>query len=91
MMNFQTSKLPSSWFTQTVVCVQHIFNEQAGKLEGVNVMSGKEVKSRQMGNTRVLERFEGEEDRIAALKKWFGIHLLDHEAAGIKGMVSELK
>ncbi|KAL2814708.1 hypothetical protein BDW59DRAFT_176355 [Aspergillus cavernicola] len=35
MMNFQTSKMPSSWFTQQVVCVRHILDETGGELQGL--------------------------------------------------------
>ncbi|KAL4788184.1 hypothetical protein BJX76DRAFT_345057 [Aspergillus varians] len=33
MMNFQTSQMPSSWFTQTVLCVSHILDETGSELE----------------------------------------------------------
>ncbi|KAL4921671.1 hypothetical protein BDW62DRAFT_208241 [Aspergillus aurantiobrunneus] len=33
MMNVGTSKLPSSWFTQKVVCVQQILDEEEGDLK----------------------------------------------------------
>ncbi|KAL2819534.1 hypothetical protein BJX63DRAFT_418871 [Aspergillus granulosus] len=39
MMNYQTYQLPSSWFTQTFVCVQLILNEAEQELEGLLPLS----------------------------------------------------
>lgn len=49
------------------------------------------VKLRTNGKTEVVQDLQNEEDRVSALEKWFGIKLLDHEAAGIQGLGSELR
>ncbi|KAL4937939.1 hypothetical protein BDV06DRAFT_232221 [Aspergillus oleicola] len=97
IMNVNTSQTPSSWFTQTVVCVQHIFDDderydEEGGLRpvGMYVLSGREVKRRVGGISNVEQKLECEADRVEALKKWFGVELADHEVAGIRGMGSEL-
>ncbi|KAL4808413.1 hypothetical protein BDV18DRAFT_134920 [Aspergillus unguis] len=91
MMNLQTSKLPSSCFTQRVLGVRHLFSKDENRLTGMVIMSGNEVKSRKNGETELLETLEGEEARVKALKNHFGVALLDHEVAGIKGLGSELR
>ncbi|KAL4760686.1 arylamine N-acetyltransferase family protein [Aspergillus foveolatus] len=91
MMNFNTSKGSSSWFTQRVVCVRHILGDDESSIKGLYVMAGKQVKRRVHGQTEIVQTLENEDDRVEALAKWFGIHLLDHEVAGIQGLVSELK
>ncbi|RDW60449.1 uncharacterized protein DSM5745_10907 [Aspergillus mulundensis] len=85
MINFNTSMQPSSWFTQKVVCVRHILNQDESNIEGLCVMAGKEVKRRVAGKSEIVQKLETEDDRVEALGKWFGIHLLDHEIAGIRG------
>ena len=91
MMNFNTSKGSSSWFTQRVVCVRHILGDDESSIKGLYVMAGKQVKRRVHGQTEIVQTLENENDRVEALANWFGIHLLDHEVAGIQGLVSELK
>jgi hypothetical protein len=54
-------------------------------------MAGNAVKMRTNGKTKVVQDLQNEEDRVSALEKWFGIKLLDHEAAGIQGLGSELR
>ncbi|KAL4990555.1 hypothetical protein BDW68DRAFT_153930, partial [Aspergillus falconensis] len=90
MMNFNTSKGSSSWFTQKVVCVRHILSEDESSIQGLYIMAGEQVKRRVYGQTEAVQNLETEEDRVQALAKWFGIHLLDHEVAGIQGLGSEL-
>ncbi|KAL4797187.1 putative N-acetyltransferase family protein [Aspergillus venezuelensis] len=94
MMNVNTSQTPSSWFTQTVVCVKHIF-EESGDEEGLRaagmyVLTEREVKKRAGGKAEVVMKLENEEDRVEALKRWFGIELAEYEVQGIRGMGSEL-
>ncbi|KAL4948896.1 hypothetical protein BDW69DRAFT_203213 [Aspergillus filifer] len=98
MMNVNTSQTGSSWFTQMVVCVRHVLEEedeggdQEGELRavGMYVLSGREVKRRVGGVSEVVMRLENEEDRVEALKRWFGIELADYEVQGIRGLGSEL-
>ncbi|KAL4962812.1 arylamine N-acetyltransferase family protein [Aspergillus stella-maris] len=94
MMNVNTSQTASSWFTQTVVCVKHVFEEEDldGELRavGMYVLTGREVKSRIGGVSEVVMKLENEGDRIEALERWFGVELADYEVQGIKGLGSEL-
>ncbi|KAI9373827.1 hypothetical protein BJX61DRAFT_361902 [Aspergillus egyptiacus] len=92
IMNFYTSQMPSSWFTQMVVCVKHFLDERGEELQGLYVLAGGEVKRRKaMGGSEVVQRLEREEDRVRALERWFGVRLADHEVVGIRGLGSEIK
>ena len=43
------------------------------------------------GQSEVLRELKSEEERVEALKEWFGIELADEEREGIRGMVTGLK
>ncbi len=49
------------------------------------------VKENLGGKTKVVQECHTEEDRIEALKTWFGINLSDEEVESIHGWHSELK
>ncbi|PYH96268.1 cysteine proteinase [Aspergillus ellipticus CBS 707.79] len=91
IMNFFTSQQRKSWFTQTLVCTRMFLDETESAVQGLYVLSGKEVKRRQHGQTDVVATLESEQDRVQALAKWFGLHLREHEVEGIRGLVSEIK
>lgn len=91
VMNFSTSRSPSSWFTQVFTCMRMILDENEREIQGQYVMSGREVKRRIRGETEVLERLESEEDRVRALTRWFNMHLREDEIQGIRGMVSQIR
>lgn len=91
VMNFSVSRNPTSWFTQTFVCMKMLMSEDEKEIEGQCVMSGREVKRRLRGKSEVLEKLESEEDRVRALGKWFGMHFREDEVQGIRGMPSMIK
>lgn len=91
VMNFFTSKHPSSWFCQRFVCSMMIMDESEREIVGQYVMPGKEVKRRMNGQTEVLENLQSEDDRVQALAKWFGMHLREDEIKGIEGLGSQIK
>ncbi|KAL2840709.1 hypothetical protein BJX68DRAFT_184115 [Aspergillus pseudodeflectus] len=91
MMNYQTYQLPSSWFTQMLVCVQLILDDAGQGLKGLYILAGKEVKRRVHGETETVDTLESETDRVRALEKWFGMRLVDHEIAGINGLGSAMR
>ncbi|OOQ90554.1 putative N-acetyltransferase family protein [Penicillium brasilianum] len=90
-MNFSVSQEPSSWFTQTFVCMRMILDPTGKEIVGQCIMSGKEVKRRIKGQTEVLQVLKNEEDRVKALAKYFDMHLRESEAEGIRGLTSQLK
>ena len=91
VMNLSTMTLPQSFFTQTVVCVKIILNEESKEIEGVLILMHNEIKKRIRGVTDVVEKLESERDRIKALEKWFCIVLTEAEKKGIIGLATELK
>ena len=91
LMNFFTSKHPSSWFVQMFVCSLMIMSEDGQEIQGQYTMFGSQVKRRIHGQTEVLKTMESEDDRVQALAKWFGICLREDEAQGIHGLVSQIK
>jgi arylamine N-acetyltransferase len=91
VMNLSTMTLPQSFFTQTVVCVKIILNEESKEIDGVLILMHNVIKTRIKGVTEVVEKLESEEDRIKALEKWFSIVLTEAEKKGIIGLASQLK
>lgn len=91
VMNLSTMTLPQSFFTQTVVCLKVILNEESKEIEGVLILVHNEIKKRIGGVTDVVEKLESEEHRVKALEKWFCIVLTEAEKKGIIGLASELK
>ncbi|KAK1138599.1 hypothetical protein N8T08_002161 [Aspergillus melleus] len=91
VMNYATSTGRNSWFTQILVCARVILDEETGtQPQGLYVLVGKVVKKRLQGQTEVVATFETEDDRVAGLEKWFGLHFRDDEVEGIQGLVSHI-
>ena len=91
VMNFRTSQSRTSWFTYRLVLTKIILDENSDDPVGNISLAGGEVKRRLHGTTVILKQCQHEEDRLLALKQWFGIHLTEQETRGIRNMVSELK
>jgi arylamine N-acetyltransferase len=91
VMNLSTMTLPQSFFTQTVVCVKIILNEESNEMEGILTLVHNEVKTKIRGVSEVVEKLEREEQRIKALEKWFSIVLTEAEKKGIIGLATELR
>lgn len=90
VINLSTMTCPQSFFTQTVLCIKVILNEESKEIEGVLILMHNEVKKKIQGVTDVVEQLESEEHRIRALEKWFGIVLNEAEKKGIVGLATEL-
>ncbi|KAL1310685.1 hypothetical protein AAFC00_000946 [Neodothiora populina] len=65
-------------------------SEVEDEIVGDVTLFNNEVKRRVHGEAETVERLETEDQRVAALKKWFGISLTDSERDGIKGKASAL-
>jgi len=61
-----------------------------GKIVGQMILNQDVVKRRIGDRSEVVEEVKTEEDRVQALRKWFGIRLTEGEKRGIRGMVSQL-
>jgi arylamine N-acetyltransferase len=91
VMNFATSRQPTSWFTQAFVCTKVILSEDGLEPRGIYVMIGKEVKKRLGKVTEVVATLANENDRRQALAKYFDMHFQDCDVEGIQGLSSQIK
>ncbi|PHH67438.1 hypothetical protein CDD81_50 [Ophiocordyceps australis] len=91
MMNYFVSTHPASYFAQTVLAMRGILG-QNGEVEGMVVLH-KDVVRRSMHATEAetLAKLVTEEQRIAALEKYFDIKLSPVEQRSIHGFAAELK
>lgn len=90
-MNFFVSRSPSSFFTQTVMCLKFLMADDGSeKIIGDITLFGNEIKMRRYGKSSELMKIESEADRVLALEKYLGVKLSGPEKQGIKNMVSSL-
>jgi arylamine N-acetyltransferase len=87
IMNYYTSTNPKCWFTHQIVCVRHLVKND--ELIGtVIIQSG--LKIREYGQTVKEEKFETEDDRLQALKEYFGIEFGPEDRDGITKLTSQI-
>lgn len=105
-MNLSPWKSPSSWFTQKILVTRFTTRSEddGGKnlelppnalggddeIDGVLIMDDKKLKWRRNGNTVLETELASEEDRVAALKRYFNIELADEDREAIRGTVGEI-
>jgi arylamine N-acetyltransferase len=91
IMNLSTMTLRASWFTQQVICCRFRLDESQEKVVGVTIVFGNRLRTIVVGKEGVDVELNGEEERVAALEREFGIVLNAAERRGINGLSSELK
>ncbi|KAK3303734.1 uncharacterized protein B0T15DRAFT_541080 [Chaetomium strumarium] len=91
VMNLATMTAPQSFFVQSVMCMCTILDEQEERPVGLLILHRDYVKRRVGGEAGIIELFETEEQRVAALKKYFGIVLSAEEKKAIRGLASEIR
>lgn len=91
VMNFYIMTRPQSYFVQTVLAYRAILDEDTGELVGELILHKDSVKRILRGLFEVLEELRSEEERAAALGRYFFISLTEKERTGIRGLASELK
>lgn len=104
VMNYYTMTHPTSFFTYTVFAMRGILLNEGKEKDGIEgstasaaiggklVMFGREVRRTMAGKeAEVLETLSGEEDRVAALERYFQVKLRKGEQRAIQGLNSELK
>lgn len=64
---------------------------QQQEIFGKRMLVNEIVKENMGGKTRVIKVCQSEEERVAALRDWFGVILTDEERLAIKGHMTELK
>lgn len=97
IMNWYTSASPKSFQTFTCLVIKFLKRQVEGGEDGEEEVYGKRmlvngvVKENLGGKTQVVKDCKTEDERIEALREWFGISFTDEEKAGIVGHVTELK
>jgi hypothetical protein len=79
-----TSQDPGSLFLNALLATTVQFNEN---LDAVSrkILNNLQLRIRQNGETKDLERFKTEEQRIEAIERDFGVKLSQEERDGIRG------
>lgn len=101
VMNLSTMTLRQSFFVQSVFCVKMAVEtweggvEEDGEgVEGVGwlTLHGEKV-TRKIARKPAegLQELKTEEERVEALKRWFGIELSEAEKGGIQGLSTEIR
>ncbi|KAI0389026.1 cysteine proteinase [Xylariaceae sp. FL0594] len=99
VINSYTSTSPRSWQTGTVIAIKFLRRARKNVEDGTEGEEGEgqqEIYGKRMlvndvikenlgGRTSVIHECKTEEDRVAALEKYFGIRLTEEEKNGIKG------
>ncbi|KAJ5148120.1 arylamine N-acetyltransferase 2 [Penicillium atrosanguineum] len=89
IINYYMSTNRASWFTFHVVCVQMIIDEN-NEVVGDLTLFNNTLKRRNGATSEVLESFKSEEERVAALEKYFQICVSRADKEGIRYTVSEI-
>ncbi|PYH89329.1 putative N-acetyltransferase family protein [Aspergillus ellipticus CBS 707.79] len=90
IINYFMSTNRESWFTVHVVCVRMLLDEDGEKLIGDLTLFNNQLKRRVGGTSEVLETFVSEEERVAALAKFFNIPISAADQDSIRHTISEI-
>lgn len=90
IINYYMSSSRASWFTFHVVCVRMIFDKESDEIIGDLTLFNNTLKRRLGATSEVLESFTSEEERVAALEKYFHIFISPADREGIRYTVSEI-
>ncbi|KAF2474950.1 arylamine N-acetyltransferase 4 [Lindgomyces ingoldianus] len=95
VMNWYTGNSPMSFQTYTILIVKFLrrLKDDSGEEEvyGKRMLVNGTVKENLGGSTKVVEECQTENERVQALRKWFGITLTEEEKRSIVGHCTELK
>lgn len=86
--NWFTGCSPDSFQTTTVLVVK--FLRRGEEVYGKRMLVNGLVKENLGGRTRLVQECQTEEERVKALKEWFGIELTDEEKKAIEGFQTAL-
>lgn len=95
-INFWAAAYPTSFQTFTVLVVKFLLGkgdgeDQQEKIVGKLMLNNGHVKRNMGGKTEVIRVCGTEEERVQALKEYFGIDLTDEEVRAISGWKTELR
>lgn len=96
IMNWYTGSCPESFQTFTVLVVKflrrlNVERPSDDEIFGKRMLVDGTVKENLNGKTHVVQECKTEEERIEALREWFGIELTQEERESIRGFGTELK
>ncbi|KAK2732828.1 N-terminal acetyltransferase [Myotisia sp. PD_48] len=91
VMNWWTSRKPTSFFTQDVICTRFLLNKTGNNIVGCLTLFKDIVKRNLNGTVEILRTLKSEQERVSALKELFDVQLEPMEARGIHGKSSEIK
>ncbi|KAF2030109.1 arylamine N-acetyltransferase 2 [Setomelanomma holmii] len=97
-LNWYTGSHPESFQTFTCIVVKFLRRPKSGsegndgdqEIYGKRMLVNGVVKENLGGKTKVVEDCKTEEQRLEALKKWFGMIFTEEEKNGIRGWGTEL-
>ncbi|KAI1273228.1 hypothetical protein F5Y07DRAFT_377346 [Xylaria sp. FL0933] len=100
VINVYASTSPKSWQTKTVIAIKFL-RRQREEEDGSSSGGGEEIYGKRMlvndvvkenlgGRTAVIYECKTDEERVAALEKYFDIRLTEEERKGIKGWSTAL-
>lgn len=94
--NCYTGTSPRSFQTTTVLIVKFLLRESktsptGEEIYGKRMLVNDVVKENPGGKTKVLKELKTEDERVEALKEYFGIDLTTEEREAIKGFQTEIK
>ncbi|KAJ8124771.1 hypothetical protein O1611_g8868 [Lasiodiplodia mahajangana] len=97
VINVFASTSPKSWQTKTVIAIKFLRRLREGgdddgreEIYGKRMLVNDVIKENLGGKTVVVYECKSEDDRVAALEKYFDLHLTEEEKNGIRGWQTAL-
>ncbi|KAJ5636981.1 Arylamine N-acetyltransferase [Penicillium lividum] len=90
IINYYMSTSPDSWFVHHVLCVRMILDDEGEKVIGDLTLFDNTLKRRMGATSEVLQSFASEEERVAALVKYFHIPISMAEQESIRQTASAI-
>lgn len=93
IMNYWTSSFNNSNQFQTILAIKFLRtdDEEAPFIHGKVLLFNEQIKENLSGKTKLVQTFETDKDRAAAIKTVFGINLTNEEIQGIRGRLTALR
>lgn len=88
--NWYASCCPKSFLRDMILVVKFLRREGEGQVYGKRILTNGTVKENLGGKTRLVQECRTEEERVKALKEWFGIGLTEEEEKAIEGFRTAL-
>jgi Arylamine N-acetyltransferase len=90
IINYYMSTSPESWFLSHVMCIRMILDDEGEKVIGDLTLFDNTLKRRLGATSEVLQSFASEEERVAALEKYFHISISKEDQESICQTTSKI-